>query len=34
MKNKIFVFGFLILIYGFMMISIFDQNMEVSYNER
>ena len=34
MKNKIFVFGFLILIYGFMMISIFDQDKEVSYNER
>lgn len=34
MKNKIFVFCFLILIYGFMMISIFDQDKEVSYNER
>ena len=34
MKNKIFVFGFLILIYGFMMISIFDKDLEVSYNER
>ena len=34
MKNKIFVFGFLILIYGFMMISIFDKNLEFSYNER
>lgn len=34
MKNKIFVFGFLIIIYGFMMISIFDKNLEVSYNER
>lgn len=34
MKNKIFVFGFLIFIYGFMMISIFDQDKEVSYNER
>ena len=34
MKNKIFVFCFLIIIYGFMMISIFDKNLEVSYNER
>ena len=34
MNKKIFVFGFLIIIYGFMMISIFDKNLEFSYNER
>ena len=34
MKNKVFVFSFLIIIYGFMMISIFDKNLEFSYNER
>lgn len=34
MKNKIFVFSFLIIIYGFMIVSIFDKNLEVSYNER
>lgn len=34
MKNKIFVLCFLIILYGFMMISIFDKNLEVSYNER
>ncbi len=34
MKNKIFVVSFLIIIYGFMMISIFDKNLEYSYNER
>ena len=34
MNKKIFVFGFLLIIYGFMIVSIFDKNLEVSYNER
>ena len=34
MNKKIFVFGFLIIIYGFMIVSIFDKKLEVSYNER